>query len=86
MLSRNVKMRIYGTIILPVVLYGCENLSLTLRGKNRHRVFQNRVLRRTFGPKRHELIEGWKILHNEELRDFYSSPSIIRIMKSRRMR
>jgi hypothetical protein len=71
-----------------VVLYGCETRSLTLREEHRLRVFENRVLRRIFGPKRVEVTGGWRKLHNEELRDLYSSPStrIIRIIKSRRMR
>jgi hypothetical protein len=79
-------MRIYKTIILPVILYGCETWSLTLREELRLRLFENRVLRRIFGPKRDEVTGGWRKLHNEELRDLYSSPSIIRIIKSRRMR
>jgi hypothetical protein len=74
------------TIILPVVLYGCETWSLTLREDHRLRMFGNRVLRRIFGPKRDEVMGEWRKLHNEELRDLYSSPSIIRIIKSRRMR
>jgi hypothetical protein len=78
--------RIYKTIILPVVLYGCETWSLTLREHHRLRVFENRVLRRIFGPKRDEVTGEWRKLHNKELRDLYSSPSIIRIIKSRRMR
>jgi hypothetical protein len=73
-------MRIYKTIILPVILYGCE------REGHRLRVFENKVLGRIFGPKRDEVTGGWRKLHNDELRDLYSSPSIIRIMKSRRMR
>jgi hypothetical protein len=81
---KNLKIRIYKTIILPVVLYGCETWSLTLREEHRLRVFENRVLR-IFGPKRDEVMEEWRKLHNKELRDLYSSPSIIRIIKSRRM-
>jgi hypothetical protein len=71
----------YKTIILPVVLYGCETWPLTLREERRLRVFENRVLRRIFGPRRDEVTGGWRKLHNEELHDFYSSPSIIRIIK-----
>jgi hypothetical protein len=85
LLSKNLKSRIYKTIILPVVLYGCETWSLTLREEHRLKVFENRVLRRLFGPKRDEVIGEWRKLHNEELRDLYSSPSIIRIIKSKRM-
>jgi hypothetical protein len=76
----------YKTIILPVVLYGCETWSLTLREKHRLRVFENKVLRRIFEPKRDEVTGEWEKLHNEELCDLYSSPSIIRIIKLRRMR
>jgi hypothetical protein len=80
---KKLKNRIYKTIILPLVLYGCETWFLTLR--ERLRVFEDRVLRRIFGPKRDEVTGEWRKLH-EELRDLYSSPSIIRIIKSRRMR
>jgi hypothetical protein len=86
LLLKNVKSRIRKTIILPVTLYGCETLSLTLKEKHRLRVFENRVPRRIFGAKRDEMTGGWRNLHNKELRDLYSSPSIIRIIKSRRMR
>jgi hypothetical protein len=81
-----VKTKIYKTIILPVVLYGCETLSLTLRKGHRLKVFEYRVLRRIFGPKRDEVTGGWRKLHNEELHGLYSSPSIIRVIKASRMR
>ena len=71
LLSKNLKIKIYRTVMLPVVLYGCETWSLTLREERKLRVFENRVLRR---------------LHNEELNDLYSSPNIVRVIKSRRMR
>jgi hypothetical protein len=71
------KIRIYKTIILSVLLYGCETWSLTLREEHRLRVFENKVLREIFGPKRDEVTGRWRKLHNEELRDLNSSPSII---------
>jgi hypothetical protein len=74
---KNVKVRIYRTIILPVVLYGCETLSLTVREEHKLKVFENRVLRRIFGPKRDGVTEGRRKLHKEELHNLYSSPSII---------
>jgi hypothetical protein len=78
LLSSNIKVKIYKTIILPVVLYGCETWSLTLREEHRLRVFENRVLRRIFGPKRNDVTGEWRKLHNEELHNLYSSPDIIR--------
>jgi len=84
LLSKNLKIKIYRTIILPVVLYRCETWSLTLREERRLRVFENRVLRRVFGSRRDEVTGEWRKLHNEELRDLYSLPNIVRVVKSRR--
>jgi hypothetical protein len=81
-----VKVRIYKTIILPVILYGCETWSLTVREEHKLRIIENRVLRRIFGPKRDGVTGGWIKLHNEKLHNLYSSPSIIRIVKSRWMK
>jgi hypothetical protein len=81
-----VKIKIYKTIILPVVLYGCETLSLTFREERRLRVFENRVLRRIFDPKRDEVTGSWRKLHNDELHGLYSSPSIVRVIKATWMR
>ena len=80
--SKKLKIKIYRTIILPV-LYVCETWSLTLREERRLRVFENRVLRRVFGPKRDEVTEEWRKLHNEELSDLYSLPNIVLVVKSR---
>ena len=76
LLSKNLKIRIYGTIILPVFLYECDTCSFTLGEEHRLRVFQNRVLR-IFGPKRDRVTREWRKLHNEELNDLYSSPNIL---------
>jgi hypothetical protein len=69
-----------------VVLYGCETWSPSVREEHKLRVFENRVLRGIFGPKRDEVVERWRKLHNEELHNLFSSPSIIRMIQSRRMR
>jgi len=79
-------MKTHRTIILPVVLYGCETWSLTLREERRLRVFENRMLRRIFGPKRDEETGEWRKLNKEEFNDLYSSPNIVRVIKSRKMR
>ena len=81
----NLKFKIYKRIILPVVLYGCETWFLTLREEYRLRVFENRILRRLFGPKRDENRE-WRRLHNEVHHSLYRSPIIFRVIKSRRLR
>jgi len=86
LLSKKLKIKKYRTIILPVVLYGYETWSLTLREERRLRVFENRVMRRVFGPKRDEVTEEWRKLHNEEVSDLYSLSNIVRVVKSRRMR
>jgi hypothetical protein len=82
---KNVKIKIYNTIILPVVLYGCETWSLTVREEHRLRAFK-RVLRRIFGQKRDGMTRGWRKLLNKDLRNLYFSPSLIRMIKSKRMR
>jgi hypothetical protein len=74
LLSWNVKDNIYRTIILSVVLYGCETLSLALREVHRLRVFENRVLRKILGPKRDEVTGEWRALYNEKLHILYSFP------------
>ncbi|KAJ4448703.1 hypothetical protein ANN_00093 [Periplaneta americana] len=86
LLSKNLKVRIYKTVILPVVLYGCETWTLTLREEHRLRVFENKLLRKIFGAKRDEVTGEWRKLHNAELHALYSSPDIIRNIKSRHLR
>jgi hypothetical protein len=86
LLSKILIIRIYKTIILPVVLYGCETWFVILREEHRQRVSENRMLRRIFRSKRNEVTGGWRKLHNKELHNLYSSPIIIIMMKSKRMR
>jgi hypothetical protein len=77
LLSKNIKIKIHRTIILPVVLYGCNTWSLTLREVHRLRVYENRVLWRIFGPRRDKVIEEWRRLHNKELNGLYSSQILV---------
>ena len=87
LLSKNRKIKIYRNIILTVFfLYGCETWSLTLREELRLRVFENRVLKRIFGPKRDDVTGEWRKLNNGELNDLYSSPNIFRVIKWRRIK
>jgi hypothetical protein len=86
LLYKNIKIKIYRTIISPVALYGCKTWSVTLREESRLRVFENRVLRRLFEPKKEEVTGEWRKLYNEELNYVYSLLNIVRVVKSRRMR
>jgi hypothetical protein len=86
LLFRNVKAKLYKTIILPFVLCGCETWLLKLREEHRLRVFENRVIRRIFGPDRDEVTGEWRKLHSEDLHNLYSAPNIVREIKSRRIK
>ena len=86
LLSKDRKFKMGRTVILPVVLYGCETWSLAVREDHRLRVFENRELRRILGPKREEVTGEWRKLHNEEPNDLYCSPNIVRVIKSRGMK
>jgi hypothetical protein len=86
LLCKNIKIRIYKTTILPVVPYGCETWSLTLKEEHRMSMFENRVLRRIFGPKRDDVTGDWRKLHNEKFHNLYSSLNKNRMIKSKRMR
>jgi len=83
LLSNNLKIKMYRTIILSVVLYEYESWSLTLREERKLRVFENMVLRVIFGPRRDEVTGEWRRLHKKELNDLYASPNIVRVIKSR---
>jgi len=85
-LFKNIKIKIDITTILVFVLCGCKTWSVTRREENRLRMFQNRALRRLFGTKGDDVTVEWRRLHNEKLNDLYSSPNIVRVMKSRRVR
>jgi len=85
-LPKNINIKMYRIIILPVVLYACEFWSHKLREERRLRFFENRVLRRIFGPKKDEVTGEWRKLYNGELKDLYYSPNIFRMIKSRKMR
>jgi hypothetical protein len=84
-LSKNLNIKIYKTVTLLVVLYRLETRYFTLREEHRLRMFENRVLKRIFCPKREEVAGGWRILHNEELHNLYTSPNIISVINSRMM-
>jgi hypothetical protein len=86
LLSKKLKIKIYRTIILPTVLYGCETCSLVHREELRPRAFENRVLRRIFGSKKDEVTGEWRKLHNEKLNDLYSPPNSFRVIKPRRVK
>jgi len=86
LLFKNLKIKIYKTIISPVVLYGCETWSLTLREERKLRVFENMVLRRIFGPRSDEVTGNGGDCITEELNYLYSSPNIVRVTKWRRNR
>jgi hypothetical protein len=81
LLSKNIKIKAYSTVIFPVFLFDCETWSLTLREEHRLWLFENSLLRNIFEPKRNELIREWRRLHDEELHALYYSPNIIRVIK-----
>jgi hypothetical protein len=85
LLSKNIKIKIYRTIILPVVSCGCDTWSLTFKEEQRLRIFKNKVLRRVFGSKRNEITGEWRILHYGELYALYSTPNI-QVIKSKRLK
>ena len=83
LLSKNINIMIYTAVILPAVLYGCETWFFALMEEHGLRVFEKRVLRKIFGPKRDKVTGEWRRLHKEELHELYYSPNIIRVMKLR---
>jgi hypothetical protein len=86
LLPKNINIKTYRTLILPVLLYGCKTWSLTLREERRLRVYENKVLTKVFEPKRDKVTRNWRRLHRDELYDLYPSPNMIRVIKTRRMR
>ena len=86
LLSKNIKLKIYKTLILPVILYGFDTWTLTLREETILQVFENKFLSKIFGPKRDDQIGEWRRLHNGELYDLYGKPDIIRIVMSCKLR
>jgi hypothetical protein len=84
--SKNLRIKVYKYLILPVILYGCETSSVTLREGHRLTIFENRMLKRIFGHKREEMVRGSRSLHNEELLNLYASPNVNKEIKSRSMR
>jgi hypothetical protein len=86
LLPKNIKIEIQKNVIFPLVLYGCKGLPLILLGENKLKALGNRVLRRTFEPKRDKIIGSWRRLHNAELHELYSLPNIIRMVQSRSKR
>jgi hypothetical protein len=83
LLSKDIKIKIYRTIILPVVLYECETWSLTLAEERNLKLFENRVMRRIFGPKKDEVTGEWRRVYKEEFNDLNCSPNVIRVINSR---
>jgi hypothetical protein len=84
-IQKNIEIKIYRTINSPVILYGCETMPFALKDEHRLRVFENRVLRGIFGPKRDDVTGKWRKLHNENIHDLYFSRNIVRVIKSRKM-
>jgi hypothetical protein len=85
LLTKNIKIKVYGTVIAPVVLYGSETWSVTVRAENRLRVYSNTIVRKASGPKSGKVRVYWRKLHSEELQGLYCSLAIIRVTTSRKI-